>query len=102
MTTAARLMRVAVAFILGGVAYLVVLVGCLGSSPNSTLGDACSAIGPILRVPFLYVLPYADSRYLGVDAMLWATIGNAFVWGAALAIVTATMRRRTKTEPASS
>jgi hypothetical protein len=86
----------ATAFIVGAVAYLVLLLGCLGSGANSALGDACSAIGPILRAPFLYVLPYAQSRYLGVDAMHWTVVGNAIVWGAALAILIESVRRTKK------
>jgi hypothetical protein len=89
-------MRAVIAFIVGGVAYLVLLVGCLGSSASSTLGHACSAVGPILRVPFLYALPYAESRYLGVDAMHLAVVGNAIVWGVALAILVVIMRNRMK------
>ena len=99
MTKGGRVMRAAIAFIVGGVVYLVLLVGCLGSSAGTAPGDACSTVGPILRVPFLYVLPYAESRYLGVDAMYLAVVGNAIVWGAALAILLVCMRSRTKKSP---
>jgi hypothetical protein len=89
----------AIAFLAGGCGYLIALIGCLGSGADTTLGEACSAIGPLLRVPFLYVLPYIESRYLGLDSMVWVVVGNAIVWGAALAILVVNMRGRTKKPP---
>ena len=87
------------AFVLTGLIYLAVLIGCLGSSTGSRLGAACSIIGPVLRVPFLYLLPYADSRYLGVDAMVLALIGNAVVWGAFAAILAVSIGTRRREQP---
>jgi hypothetical protein len=83
----------AIAFLVGGCAYLVLLIGCLGSSAGTALSEACSAIGPILRIPFLYVIPYAHSRYFGVDAAVLAVAGNTIVWGIALGILVLGIRK---------
>lgn len=94
-----QVIRAAVAFILAGLVYLAVLIGCLGSSTGSGLGAACSVIGPVLRVPFFYILPYAESRYLGVDAMVLTIVGNAVVWGAIAAILAVNIGTRKRERP---
>lgn len=85
------------AFIAGAVTYLAFFVGCIGSEAGSGLSQACSPIGPLLRIPLLYWLPYADSRYFGVDSMFIAIAGNAVFWGgvaAAIAFLVARTRKR--------
>lgn len=82
-------MRVAasISFIAGALGYLVLMVGCLGSGVGSGVSDACSTIGGALRVPFLYLLPHAQSRYLGIDSAVLAVLGNAIFWGMALTLL---------------
>lgn len=88
---------IVISFIAGAIGYLGLFVGCIGSETGSGLSQACSPIGPLLRTPLLYWLPYAESRYLGIDSMFIAIVGNAVFWGivvAGIAFMVARVRNR--------
>jgi hypothetical protein len=76
------------AFLLGAGAYVLLFVGCLGTEAGSTLSQTCSALSPLLKTPLLYWLPHASSRYLGIDSMVLAGVGNALLWGVAFVALT--------------
>jgi hypothetical protein len=80
-------------FVGGAACYLTFLVGCLGSEAGTPVSHACTSIGPLLRMPLLYWLPHAESRYLGVDSMILAIAGNAVFWGIVIAAIAALIAR---------
>lgn len=96
MTTRIIIPRVA-AFVVGAMAYLGSLVGCLGAETGSSLSTACGLIGEFLKSPMLYFLPFAQSRYFGIDAFVLFVVLNGIWWGAICTLVvwvTQRLRRR--------
>jgi hypothetical protein len=74
-------MKVLISFLAGAIGYLSLFIGCVGSESGSPLSGGCSTIGPLLRTPLFYWLPYANSRYWGIDSMFLALAGNMLFWG---------------------
>lgn len=99
--TANRRLAVLLAVLLGtAFTYVVVLGTCLGSEPGSTLGTICSAVGPLVKAPFLYLAPSLNSRYLGIDSALILVVLNSAVWGVAAACLVRLALREGRPGPA--
>lgn len=79
--------RLAFGFAAGTLTYLFAFGTCLGTEAGNLLGSSCSAIGPILKLPLLVAVPYAGSKFLGVDSALLLLTLNATTWGALGAVV---------------
>lgn len=75
------------AFVVGALAYLGLIIGCLGSETGSSLSDACGLIGGLLKSPMFHFLPYAKSRYFGIDSFALFVALNGISWGALCAVV---------------
>jgi hypothetical protein len=80
--------KVVLAFVVAAVLYGVLFVGCVGTESGSTASSACGAVGPLLKGPFLHALPYANSRYFGIDALILFTTLNMLFWGSVAAGLT--------------
>mgnify|MGYP001491028593 CR=1 FL=1 len=76
-----------VAFFVGAVVYLGLLIGCLGAEAGSSLSDACGLIGGLLKSPMLHFLPYASSKYLGIDSFALFITFNGVAWGVLCTLV---------------
>lgn len=83
-----------ISFGVGAVGYLLIFIGCIGSETGSSLSAACSSVGSLLRAPFFYWLPYANSRYFGIDSLFIAFAGNMAFWGAIVAACYVLLKRR--------
>lgn len=86
--------KMVVAFVVAAALYAGLFVGCVGSEPGTTAGSTCGVVGPLLKSPFLHALPYASSRYFGIDALILFTALNVLFWGAAAAGLTWWLSKR--------
>lgn len=86
--------KMVLAFVSTATLYVGLFVGCVGTEPGTTASATCGVAGPLLKSPFLHVLPYASSRYLGVDALILFAVLNVMFWGTAAAGVTWWLSKR--------
>jgi hypothetical protein len=86
--------RMFLAFVGAAALYAGLFAGCVGSEPGTTASATCSVVGPLLKSPFLHALPYASSRYLGVDALIILVVLNVLFWGVVAAGVTWWLSKR--------
>lgn len=74
------------AVLIGGVIYLLSLGFCMGTEPGTGSGQSCALISPVLKFPFLFALPYAETKYFGVYSAAILVALNALFWGALLSL----------------
>jgi branched-subunit amino acid ABC-type transport system permease component len=68
-------------------AYLLAFLVCLG-------GRHCDGVLPILKLPFLYLLPTLGSQVLGHDSLNVLVLANTAFWGVLGACIVLMMLRR--------
>jgi hypothetical protein len=62
-----------------GLIHFATLFACLGSVPNTSLGSTCGTLTPVLRFPFLLLIPLVG-RGFGIDWAPFLTPANAIAW----------------------
>lgn len=88
--------RLGIAFLVASLVYAGVFVGCLGTEPGTTASATCETIGLLLKTPLLHVLPYASTRYFGIDSFLLFSVLNMLFWGGTAAAVAWVLSRRSR------
>jgi len=87
-------LKLGLAFLVAALTYGLIFVGCLGTEPGTSASTTCGTIGVLLKTPFLHFLPYASTRYLGVDSFLLFSVLNMLFWGGAAVVIAWLFARR--------
>jgi hypothetical protein len=86
MNTRAKVFSIGTGLI-ASAAYLTGFVFCIG-------GSACDTFFPLLKFPFLLLMPLTGSRVFGFDAVNVLTLLNAAFWFFAVSGITSYVLKR--------
>jgi hypothetical protein len=61
--------------------YFLALLYCFGKEENSAVTTLDQWILLLIKLPFLFVMPFLDYQIFGIDSLNFLVVSNSIFWG---------------------